>query len=113
MNIITNKIMEKPLEKELRLYSKKLFYGKDMEDYVTNSAFDEWCRFKFPNGVKEKIKKEKMYKVWFDYQDSSDPMNSSCKYIIHYVEEVPDEIEKAYNNWKLNEQKVKDYLFEK
>lgn len=106
--------MNKPDEKWLNGKSKKLFYGKDLEDYVTNSVFNDWCRFNFvERGVKEKIEKDRMYKVWFEYYDASDPMDSSCKYVIYYIEEVPEEIEKAYNDWKLNEQKVKDYLFEK
>lgn len=109
-----NKLMNKPEEKWLNGKSKKLFYGKDLEDYVTNSVFNDWCRFNFvERGVKEKIEKDRMYKVWFEYYDASDPMDSSCKYVIYYIEEVPEEIEKAYNDWKLNEQKVKDYLFEK
>lgn len=109
-----NKLMERPDEKWLMGKSKKLFYGKDLEDYVTNSVYDDWCRFNFvESGVKEKIEKNKMYKVWFEYFDASEPMDSSCKYVIHYIEEVPNEIEEAYNLWKINEQKVKDYLLEK
>lgn len=109
-----SKLMERPSEdyRPLRLYPKKLFYGRDMEDYVTNSIYDDWCRFHFPHGVKEKIVKDKLYKVWYDYRDASDPMDSSCSYRIEYIEEVPEEIEKAFEEWKLNEEKVKNYLFE-
>ena len=103
--------MEKPIDNAFMLRPKKLFYGKDLEDYVTNSVYDEWCRFKFPNGVKEKVEKEKLYKVWFEYQESSDPMNSSCKYIIHYIEEAPEEVEVAYDSWKKSENIIKEYLF--
>lgn len=105
-------LMEKPIDKAFMLYPKKLFYGKDLEDYVTNSVYDEWCRFHFPNGVKEKIVSSKLYKVWYEYKDSSDPMDNSCKYIIHYIEEAPDDVESAYDIWKKAEQKVKNYLFE-
>lgn len=104
-------LMEKPEGKELKLYAKSLFYGKNLEDYITNSAFDEWCRFVFPEGVKEKIEPNKLYKVWYEYSDSSDPMNLSCKYKIIYIEEAPDEIRNGYANWKLNEEKIKNYLF--
>ena len=105
--------MEKPEEKWLKGKSKKLFYGKDLEDYVTNSIYNDWCRFNFAKrGVKEKIEKNKLYKVWFEYYDASDPMDSSCKYVIHYIEEVPEDIEDAYNTWKISEEKVKKYLFE-
>lgn len=108
-----NTLMEKPSDKELQIYVKRLFYGEDMEDKIINSIFNEWCRFNFPHGVKEKLEKDKLYKVWYDYKDDSDPMNSSCLYRIIYIEEVPEDIEKAYNDWKLNEQKIKDYLFDK
>lgn len=107
-----NTLMEKPEDKELKIYVKRFFYGEDMEDKIINSIFNEWCRFKFPHGVKEKLEKNKLYKVWYDYKDDSDPMNSSCLYSIIYIEEVPEDIEKAYNDWKINEQKAKDYLFE-
>ncbi len=106
------KLMNKPSDDELKYKSKKLFYGRDLEDYVTNSVFNDWCRFNFvERGVKEKIEKGRMYKAWFEYYDASDTMDSSCKYVIYYIEEVPEDIEKAYNDWKINEQKVKDYLF--
>lgn len=108
-----NTLMEKPEEKWLKGKSKKLFYGKDLEDYVTNSIYNDWCRFNFvKRGVKEKIEKNKLYKVWFEYYDASDPMDNSCKYVIHYIEEVPEDIEDAYNAWKISEEKVKKYLFE-
>ena len=107
------KLMERPEEKWLKGKSKKLFYGKDLEDYVTNSIYNDWCRFNFvQRGVKEKVEKGKLYKVWFEYYDASDPMDSSCKYVIHYIEEVPEDIEDAYNAWKINEEKVKKYFFE-
>ena len=105
------KLMDRPNEKWLNGKVKKLFYGKDLEDYVTNSIYDDWCRFVFvEDGVKEKIEKDKMYKAWFEYFDASDPMDSSCKYVIHYIEEVPSDIVNAYDSWKTNEKKVKDYL---
>ena len=47
------KLMDRPNEKWLNGKSKKLFYGKDLEDYVTNSVFNDWCRFNFvERGVK-------------------------------------------------------------
>jgi hypothetical protein len=105
------KLMDRPCEEVLRYKTKKLFYGKDLEDYVTNSIYNDWCRFVFRRkGVKEQIEKDKLYKVWFEYRDASDPMDSSCTYTIYYIEEVPEEIKTALETWKSNEQKVKDYL---
>ena len=105
------KLMDRPCEEVLRFKTKKLFYGRDLEDYVTNSIYNDWCRFIFRHkGVKEKIEKDKLYKVWFEYSDASDPMDSSCTYSIYYIEETPDEIQNALEMWKTNEQKVKDYL---
>ena len=106
-----NKLMQRPCEEVLKYKAKKLFYGKDLEDYVTNSIYNDWCRFIFrQKGVKEKIEKDKLYKVWFEYSDASDPMDSSCTYSIYYIEETPEEIKNALDLWKTNEQKVKDYL---
>jgi len=106
-----NKLMKRPCEEVLRFKTKKLFYGRDLEDYVTNSIYNDWCRFIFrQKGVKEKIEKDKLYKVWFEYSDASDPMDSSCTYSIYYIEETPEEIQTALEMWKTNEQKVKDYL---
>lgn len=106
--------MNRPDEKWLNGKAKKLFYGKELEDYVTNSIYDDWCRFVFvERGVKEKVEKDKMYKVWFEYYDAADPQDSSCKYVIHYIEEVPEDIVKSYDSWKANEQIVKDYLLAK
>ena len=103
--------MDRPCEEVLRFKTKKLFYGRDLEDYVTNSIYNDWCRFVFRRkGVKEQIEKDKLYKVWFEYSDASDPMDSSCTYSIYYIEETPDEIQNALEMWKTNEQKVKDYL---
>jgi len=105
------KLMDRPCEEVLRYKTKKLFYGKDLEDYVTNSIYNDWCKFIFRcKGVKEKVEKDKLYKVWFEYRDASDPMDSSCTYSIYYIEEVPEEIEQSLNLWKTNEQIVKDYL---
>ena len=107
------KLMKKPSDDVLKYKSKKLFYGEDLEDYVTNSIYNDWCRFNFPSKrVKEKIEKDKLYKVWFDYHDASDPMDSSCTYSICYIEEAPEEIMKSLELWKTNEKIVKDYLLE-
>lgn len=108
-----NNLMNKPSDDELKYKTKKLFYGKDLEDYVTNSIYNDWCRFNYKQkGVKEKIEKDKLYKVWFEYHDASDPMDSSCTYFIHYIEEAPEEIQKSLDLWKTNEEIVKKYLLE-
>lgn len=104
------KLMNKPDEATIKYKEKSLFYGKDLEDYVTNSIYNDWCRFYFPKGVKKKIQKEKMYKVWFEYSEASDPMDSSCSYCIYYIEEVPEDVEMAYLLWQENEKIVDDYL---
>lgn len=104
------KLMDKPNDENLKYKEKSLFYGKDLEDYVTNSTYNEWCRFYFPSGVKNKIEKEKMYKVWFDYRDASDPEDSSCSYHIHYIEEVPVNIKSSYEIYEKNEKIIHEYL---
>lgn len=105
------KLMNKPSDEELKYKTKKLFYGREMEDYITNSIYNDWCRFNFSQGgVKKQIKKDTLYKVWYSYHDASDPMDSSCTYFIYYIEEVPEDIAKSLILWKENEEKVKEYL---
>lgn len=106
------KLMEKPDENDYKFHGcvKKIMKGSSMHDYVTNSIYDDWCRFHFPNGVKEKIKDKSYYKVWYHYYDASDPMDSSCSYSIQYIEEIPEEIREAVIMSKAYEKMIKEYL---
>lgn len=70
-------------------------YGKDMHDHVTNSIYNDWCRWYFPQGIKEKIKDNELYLIWYNFKDASDPMDSSCSYHVWYIERAPKEIQEA------------------
>jgi hypothetical protein len=111
MTLKMKRLMNRPEEKCLTGKAKNLFFGKDLEDYVTNSIYDDWCKFVFvEKGVKENIEKDKVYKVWYEYFDASNPMDSSCSYSIHYIEEAPEEIREAVIMSKTYEKMMREYL---
>ena len=106
------KLMEKP--EDLMGISRKFFYGKEMEDYITDETCHDWCRFKFPEGVKEKIEPDKLYKVCYKFYDAADPADFSCEYIIHYIEEVPQDILDIIQKYREKDrlfQIMNDYLY--
>ena len=85
-------------------------YGKDMHDYVTNSIYDDWCRWYFPKGIKEKIEDKQLYLVWYHYSDASDPQDSSCQYNVYYIEKAPKNIQEALEMKTRCENELKKYL---
>lgn len=105
-------VMDKPIDETYKHFPKKLFYGYEMKDKLINPFDNEWCRFKFPYGVKEHILENVLYKVWYDFEDSQDPCSSNCSYTVKYLERVPDEIEEAYEKYHECKGKLKNYLFE-
>lgn len=109
-----NKLMEKPDSEDFdfKYASKKIMKGSSMHDYVTNSIYDDWCRFHFPNGVKEKIKDDEYYKVWFHYHDAADPMDSSCSYHIVYIEVCRQDIKEYLILKEKMDKAYVDYLKE-
>lgn len=70
-------------------------YGRDMQDRIVNSVFLDKETWAFPEGVKENIKDDELYLVWFVWQDSADMRNESVKNKVIYIEKVPDYIEQA------------------
>lgn len=106
------KLMKKP--EDLMGISRKFFYGREMEDYITNSVYNDWCRFYFPKGVKEKLDPDKLYKVCYEFHDAADPMDSSCNYSIKYIEEVPQDILDVIQKYREKDrlfQIMNDYLY--
>lgn len=85
-------------------------YGKDMRDYVTNSVYNDWCRWHFPKGIKEKIEDNQLYLVWYHFHDASDPQDSSCSYTVYYIEKVPKDIQYKFETRKEYEEDLKKYL---
>jgi hypothetical protein len=108
------KMMEIPTEwgydnEDITRHKPQYVYGKDMHDYVTNSIYNDWCRWYFPEGIKEKIEDNQLYLVWYHYSDASDPQDSSCQYNVYYIEKAPKEIQEAVEMIKKCENKIKKY----
>lgn len=113
-NVNDTKMMEIPTEwgyynEDITKHTPDILYGKNMRDYVTNSTYDDWCRWYFPDGIKDKIKDDQLYIVWYRYHDASDPQDSSCQYNVYYIELAPKEIQEAVEMIKKCENKIKKY----
>ena len=109
-----NKLMERPDDADcaMKFCTKKIMKGSIMHDYVTNSVCNDWCRFYFPEGVKEKINDNEYYKVWFHYSDAADPMDYSCQYNIIYIEVCREDIKEYLLMKEEMESAYIDYLKE-
>ena len=108
------KMMEIPTkymydETDIHRRTPEYAYGKDMHDHVTNSIYNDWCRWYFPRGIKEKIEDDQLYLIWYDYRDASDPQDSSCSYKVYYIEKAPKEIQDMFETHKLYEKKLIKY----
>lgn len=110
------KMMEIPLPKGL--YEENIHkilpdyvWGKDMKDHITNSIYDDWCRWQFPNNIKEKIEDNKLYLVWYNYKESSDPKNLSCTYIVYYIEKVPQDIQSKIEKIEAYTKETRKYRY--
>ena len=84
-------------------------YGKDMHSYITNSIYNDWCKWYFPKGIQEKIKDDQLYLVWYNFHDSSDPMDSSCSYEVYYIEKTPKHIQNMLETKTIFEKELKKY----
>ena len=87
LNLQNTTLMEKPSEDELKYLWTEFYKGYYIKtDIHTDEDPIYWC---YPNGVKEKIEDDKIYKVWsnnkFVVGDSTTYRN------IKYIEEVPDD----------------------
>ena len=70
-------------------YYKGIFYGRTMHTHDIGNVYHDIETWNYPNKqIEKKIEDNKQYKVWADYHDASDPMDSSCSYTIIYIEEV-------------------------
>lgn len=66
-----------------------IFWGREMHTNVTNSTYNDKDTWRYMDkNVEAKIKDDYQYKVWYDYHDASDPMDSSCSHTVYYVEEI-------------------------
>ena len=70
-------------------YYEGIFYGRRMHTHDTGNVYHDIETWNYPNKqIEKKIEDNKQYKVWAEYHDASDPMDSSCSYTIIYIEEV-------------------------
>ena len=109
------KMMEIPISKgyfyEDITYDKPQYsYGKDMKDHITNSIFNDWCKWNFPEGIKEKLEDNQLYLIWYHFKDSSDPQNSSCQYNVYYIEKAPKNIQESLETKIRCEKEINKYL---
>lgn len=94
MSYLINKpLMRKPSDREI--YEQSNLGGIQKLDYLEQNIFkgnaiglyeeDIWI---FPDGVKEKIKNNKFYKIWYYSRTASDPQDNGVFYKVYYIEEV-------------------------
>lgn len=88
-------------------------FGRQMRDYVTNSIYDDWCRWYFPNNLKDKIEDNQLYVVWYESHDASDPMDSSETNNVLYIERAPKEIQATFEGITFAKNKLQDYKKER
>jgi hypothetical protein len=87
--------MERPSDESVRnVYSglsrlndalQHTFYGSDMHDHEFHGGKDTWY---FPEGVREKLKDNKRYRVWYTRHDAADPCDTSSDYHVYYIKEI-------------------------
>ena len=71
------------------MYYEGIFYGWRMHTHDTGNVYHDIETRNYPNKqIEKKIEDNKQYKVWAEYHDASDPMDSSCSYTIIYIDEV-------------------------
>ena len=70
-------------------YYEGIFDGWRMHTHDLRNVYHDIETWNYPNKqIEKKIEDNKQYKVWAEYHDASDPMDSSCSYTIIYIEEV-------------------------
>lgn len=67
--------------------SQDIVYGRNMTNEKYHGGESTWS---FPEGVKDKIENDKLYRVWYHYTTPSDPSDTSVHYIVYYIEEYKD-----------------------
>ena len=70
-------------------YYEGIFDGWRMHTHDIGNVYNDIETWNYPNKqIEKKIEDNKQYKVWAEYHNASDPMDSSCSYTIIYIEEV-------------------------
>ena len=79
-------MMEKPSLDDLMWLNHLHLYGRDMKN-ETHWRGDETI-WSFPRGIKEKIKDDKQYSVYYDITNSPDSSDMTTHYHVRYIEEI-------------------------
>lgn len=77
-----DEILKKANIKSLEDLDKTTRFGYQLEN-------DEDTYYIFPKGVKEKIKRDGRYRIYYKWHDSADSSDSTTWYHIFYIEELP------------------------
>ena len=99
------------LKNYINRVSPEYLFGHEMEDYMTNTIFEDWCKWKFPKGVS--VEDNQLYLVWYEHKEDSDPMNSSETNDVKYIERAPKEIQSLYESIDFIKTRLMDYKKER
>ena len=87
--------MKKPSDEELRRQtygirdfedlSNHVFAGHEMHNRSYHAGETTWT---FPEGIREKIKDDRLYDVWYTKHYPSDPYDTSSHYRVYYIKEI-------------------------
>lgn len=95
LKTVERDLMERPSDESVRkAYSGLLrlddalqhtFYGSQMHDSKFHGGEDTWS---FPEGVREKLKDNERYRVWYTRHDAADPCDTSSHYCVYYIKKI-------------------------
>ena len=91
-------------------HNPEFMHGKDMKDCVVDSMFNDKMTWKFPEGIQETIEDEKLYLVWYEWQDCADMRNSSIKNTVIYIEKAPVWLGEALTHINIINSEIKKYI---
>jgi len=92
VNIKQSSLMNKPDDLNWRV---KISLGKYL--HTEEPRYSDPTYWIYPEGIEEKIKDDKLYKVWYSYKDAADPADSTTWNYVKYIENIIPEKIKIYN----------------
>ena len=93
---LMKKTVESKKVKEMHVYThaskvddlrSDIFWGCDIHTY--KPTYGDPTYWHYEKGVEEKIKDDCQYKVWYTWSDAADPCDSTTRYHVWYIEEIP------------------------
>lgn len=89
------RIMDKPSDEDARNVNHgihglsdipcQVYYGREMHNHSYHGGETTWS---FPDGVREKLNDDKLYRVWNTWHDAADPYDTSTHHTVYYIEEA-------------------------